>query len=115
MMASPIVTHSSQPQRLPLWYSLVLTFSSSIKLLTRKSKTQSRQRTSRLNRVNILAEFIKVEKAASLSSTQTAVQMRKKATAALLASCGNEMDKYYVVASGDVEVDDDDDDDSDDD
>jgi hypothetical protein len=66
---------------------------------------------SRLDRVDILAEFIKVDKATSLSKAETAVQMRKKATAALLASCGNEMDNYYVVEADEVELDDDDDDD----
>jgi hypothetical protein len=41
---------------------------------------------SRLNRVDILAEFIKLDKATSLSDAQTAVQKRQQVTSALLAS-----------------------------
>jgi hypothetical protein len=51
---------------------------------------------SRLNRVDILAGSIKLDKATSLSDAQTAVQKRKQATCAILASCGHEMDKYYI-------------------
>jgi hypothetical protein len=71
---------------------------------------------SRLNRVDILAEFIKLDKATSLSDAQTAVQKRQQATAALLASCGNEMDKYYICPpdsnADDLEIGDESDDES---
>jgi hypothetical protein len=72
---------------------------------------------SRLNRVEILAEFIKLDKATSLSNAQTAVQKGHQAIAALLASCDNEMDAYYVHPpdsnADDLDMDDDSDDDSD--